>query len=241
MALRNRGEIRDWVIYKITNPNGRIYIGKTVNMTARIRSYKCQKSVSQQPLVFRSFQKYGFENHTFEIIDSFTSNNDYCKGKEIFWIRTYMSNINKYPEQKGMNLTDGGDGTLGFKKSDEERVAMVKRYTGRKQSDEQRKKASERHKGNKYNLGRTPSKETRLKMSLANNGISELCKKRSLEVKRKPVIQYDANGGIIKEYESLVAASKYFCVSRDCVARWVNNPNGKRTYSEHKSVILKYK
>ena len=32
----------------------------------------------------------------------------YANGKEIFWIRSYMSNYSKWPEMRGLNLTDGG-------------------------------------------------------------------------------------------------------------------------------------
>jgi group I intron endonuclease len=51
---------------------------------------------------------------------------------------------------------------------------------GRKLSDEARCKIGLRSKGNKYRLGKIPSTETRLKMSIARKG-----KPRSEEVKRK--------------------------------------------------------
>ena len=41
-------------------------------------------------------------------------------GKEMFWIRSYMSNKNKYPEQNGLNLTDGGEGRINAKMSEDQ-------------------------------------------------------------------------------------------------------------------------
>lgn len=55
-------------IYKITNPNGRIYIGQSSNLVNRINGYKKQYvSVKKQTLLYRSFKKYGIDNHMFEI------------------------------------------------------------------------------------------------------------------------------------------------------------------------------
>jgi group I intron endonuclease len=55
-------------IYKITSPSNKIYIGQTINYEKRIKKYKsleCKK----QTVLYRSFLKYGVENHQFEIIE----------------------------------------------------------------------------------------------------------------------------------------------------------------------------
>ena len=115
-----KNEIRDWVIYKITSPSGRVYIGKTTNFSYRQSFYR-NKNCKQQPLIRKSLVKYGYEAHKVEIIDQFKSGNDFSSGKEMFWIRSYMSNVSKWPEQRGLNLTDGGQGGVGKKMSDENR------------------------------------------------------------------------------------------------------------------------
>jgi group I intron endonuclease len=54
-------------VYKITNPAGKIYIGSTLNPKKRFDTYRkldCKKQVK----LYNSFIKYGFENHTLEII-----------------------------------------------------------------------------------------------------------------------------------------------------------------------------
>lgn len=55
------------VIYKITNPNGRVYIGSTINIKRRIESYR-KLRCKQQVKLYNSFIKYGFENHNIEIL-----------------------------------------------------------------------------------------------------------------------------------------------------------------------------
>ena len=56
-------------IYKITSPSNRIYIGQSKNIKKRYLSYKYGKC-SGQPKLKSSFNKYGFENHKFEIIET---------------------------------------------------------------------------------------------------------------------------------------------------------------------------
>lgn len=55
-------------IYKITNPKGKIYIGSTINILRRKYFYKNIKRGRQQKLG-NSILKYGFDNHTFEVIE----------------------------------------------------------------------------------------------------------------------------------------------------------------------------
>lgn len=54
-------------IYKITSPTKRVYIGQSINIEKRISNYRglhCKK----QPIIYRSFIKYGFEKHKIEIL-----------------------------------------------------------------------------------------------------------------------------------------------------------------------------
>jgi len=98
------------VIYKITNPNSRIYIGQTKNFKKRLGHYKEMENLEKlkQPIIGNSIKKYSFDNHIIEIIeecDCFEKLNE----RESFWIEYYKSNCYKYPELRGMNCSDGGD------------------------------------------------------------------------------------------------------------------------------------
>jgi len=119
----NKNDIRNWVIYKVTSPSGRIYIGKTSNYRLRLNQYR-KGDNSKQRVLGNSIKKYGFNNHIFEIIDSFESDLGYVNGKEMFWIRSYMANVNKWPKFNGMNLTDGGEGQLGRPHTEETKAKI---------------------------------------------------------------------------------------------------------------------
>jgi len=153
--MKNNENIINWVIYKITSPSGRVYIGKTCNFKARMRCYKhIQKKVISTP-INKSMRKYGFENHIIDIIDTFSCTQINCDGKEMFWIRSYMSNVHKWPNGNGLNVTDGGEGMIGNKMSEETKNKLRQYNTlhppigmkGKKMSAESREKMSIAKKG----------------------------------------------------------------------------------------------
>lgn len=53
-------------IYKITSPNGAVYIGQSWVLEERIKSYMYKKCVGQYK-IHRSIVKYGWKNHIWEI------------------------------------------------------------------------------------------------------------------------------------------------------------------------------
>jgi hypothetical protein len=111
-------------IYKITNPNGKIYIGQSRNLGKRIISYKYNRKLISQPKIFNSIKKYGLENHFFEIIEecSFELLNE----RERYWQDFYNC------IKKGLNClyTKTNDKPLVFSK--EMRQKMSKSQIGKK-------------------------------------------------------------------------------------------------------------
>ena len=67
-----------------------------------------------------------------------------------------------------VNLTDGGEGSLGQVYSEEYRRKISEASKGRKHSDETKKKISEANKGNTYNKGKKISEEAKKKISENN-------------------------------------------------------------------------
>lgn len=161
----DRNKITDWVIYKIESPSGKIYIGLTSNFNNRMYSYK-KAACTKQPLLHKSLKKYGYENHNVTIIDKFTSNIKYAHSKEMFWIRTFMSNFSKWKLSHGLNLTDGGEGLIGAVVSEETRKAQsirmkgkVSPFKGKKWSELDKKRIGDSKRGNTYSVGKKRTQE----------------------------------------------------------------------------------
>jgi len=157
--------MRKCVIYKIENPNGRIYIGKTFDFSKRMSAYRrtC-KNTKNQRLLYNSLVKYSFNNHVVTILNSGVYSLDEANSLEKFWIANYMSNAKKHPEKRGMNLTDGGDGLLGYVPTEETRIKLRKMNFGRKASPESIERMRIAQKG------RVVSAEARRKLSIAGKG-----------------------------------------------------------------------
>lgn len=97
------------IIYKITSPTGRLYVGKTKHLGRRINSYKYKivKNIGwKNSMIMNSLQKYGWDAHKFDIIEE--CQNEKLNEREIFWIKelgTYC-----FDNPKNMNMSRGGDG-----------------------------------------------------------------------------------------------------------------------------------
>lgn len=231
-------EVKIWHIYKITNPNGSVYIGKTTRLRARINHYRANNSLNQK-LIANSISKYGWDKHLFEVIDTFSGTSSGSDSKEIFWIRSNMSYRKQFPDQKGLNLTIGGSGSIGNKWTPEQKAHMSKikkgkeyRHTeeakkkigdasrgnryryGTKQTEEWKQNASKRLKGHKYNVGVRYSKESIEKRMIKLRGRkdSELIKekKRIAQAisKGKAICQFDLDGNLLAEFISINEAAR---------------------------------
>lgn len=109
------------IIYKYVSPSGKIYIGKTVNERSRKNQHKSKSKNNPTGAFDRAIAKYGFENLEYSVLIRFkpTDNveklNRVLSKLEIRYIKLYNSNNPKF----GYNLTLGGDGTLGYKYTEE--------------------------------------------------------------------------------------------------------------------------
>lgn len=133
------------VIYKITNPNDKIYIGQAKNIKRRINRYKCLDCKNQR-LLYNSIAKYGWSSHKLDIIYRFDGDRLKADKIEVFFVEFFNSYFyeNKI---RGMNLTKGGENKNHLKEKDF--VNMVQ----------------------KTRKGYTHSEETRLKISQSNKGM----------------------------------------------------------------------
>ncbi len=131
------------VIYKITNPIGKIYIGCTIDWKRRFSEYR-RLSMAGQRKLYNSLKKYGYENHVFEIIEECEEN--ILHEREIYYINHYnciaeglnirLGNRNgrlteetkqKISESlKGRPVTWETHGSKGYKYTDEQKQKMRK-------------------------------------------------------------------------------------------------------------------
>lgn len=72
-----------YTIYKITNPEGKIYIGCTSNFEKRMQAYRGNGCASQ-PKIHESINSFGFDAHTVEVLES-----DTTQDRESFYINMY--------------------------------------------------------------------------------------------------------------------------------------------------------
>lgn len=126
--------MKRWYIYKIVNPLGHIYIGRTCNPILRKRVHFKYRNKSSNKAIVESINLYGENAHLFEIIESFESEEDFANDKEVFWIRAYKSNRCRWPELNGMNFTDGGKSIKGHSQSEKSKLLMSIGHLGQKQS-----------------------------------------------------------------------------------------------------------
>lgn len=92
---------------------------------------------------------------------------------EAFMVETaWIRNLGRMDENAGplFNLTNGGEGTSGYKHSEKTKQKMRERMTGHIVSKETRQKLSQVSKGNKSWAGKTHSEETKRKQSAALKG-----------------------------------------------------------------------
>jgi len=192
-------KIKNWVVYKLINPTGRIYVGQSDNFTKRLGDYG-RLSCKNQKILFNSLSKYSLENHTIEILEEFVGNQVEANLREIYWIDFYKCNYSKYKEYNGMNLTDGGYGTSGYRFTEEDKEKMSKSHIGIKHSVEWVRKSADARKGMKMsdearaNMSKAGRGNPKINLRGEKNGMSKLTEKIILEI----INRYN-NGENIKE------------------------------------------
>jgi len=114
-------------IYKIISPNKKIYIGQSKSIEKRFKSYKKLRCKSQVKL-YRSFLKYGVENHKFEIVCE-------CGVSELNIYERYYQDMYSVIGRDGLNCqlinTDYQNGAV----CDETKEKMSIQRKGRKHTE----------------------------------------------------------------------------------------------------------
>ena len=186
-------------IYKITSPSEKVYIGQSRNIQNRVQSYK-RLDCKNQPILYKSLKKHGWEAHTFEIIEECEF--EQLNIRERYWQDFYdvlngglncvLTKTDELPKKMSEATKKKiGNANKGDKNHMYGRKGELHHNFGKPMSDEQKeklrgerpyaqgennyfygKKHSEETKKKLSELakGRKPSEETLLKRSIAMSG-----------------------------------------------------------------------
>lgn len=183
-------------IYKITSPSNRVYIGQSIDIEKRFIGYKRMYVKNQkQTRLYRSFLKYGVNNHNFEIV---------CQCNEL-----ELNNYERY-YQDLYECIDNGMNCILTKTNDR----------SGKMSEESKLKMSVSLKGKQIWLGKKHSQESKDKIRLAHLGRKHsdevnkskgrkgrLSEKKGIYSKHPScvkVLQLDLESNLIKEWDCLM-------------------------------------
>lgn len=194
------------IIYKIISPSGKVYIGKSINFTKRLRYY-AKGGCKNQTVLYNSILKHGWDSHTIEVLaKSNFPTNETLNILERFFIKYYKTNLRRYPTCNGMNCTDGGDGNFGAIKTGAElerirtlRVGKAPWNKGKTYTKELKEKLSKAHKG-KYTRGDNPSAK----------------------------ILFDENTGVY--FESVTELCENYNKCRPTIRKWIKNNDTRCKY-----------
>ena len=123
------------IIYLVTFPNGKMYIGQTTkDLEHRKSRHKSEVNLGSKYSFHMAINKYGFENLKWEMIDT-AFNQEELNDKERYYIRKYRT-YTRYKNSNGYNRTLGGEGVRGLVHSNESikkmSDAMKGKYIGSK-------------------------------------------------------------------------------------------------------------
>jgi len=152
-------------IYKISNPEGLIYIGKSSDLEKRWNQYKNFEHKNQH-MLFNSFKKYGWFNHIFEIIEKCPLSK--LSEREKYWINYY----NSIQEGLNCNPSEYLTGKAGPKKGTTKGIKKITE-NGKKIKSEKMK-----------NLWASGEMQGRGKKPIINNSTQEIFSSLSEAVKQ---------------------------------------------------------
>lgn len=191
---------KSWSVYKHTSPSGKVYIGITSKSV--LRRWNKGLGYKSCTAFWRAIIKYGWDNIQHQII-AYKLSEQVAKQLEILLIKHYKKLGLSY------NLTDGGDGHLGFSPSTETRRKISESMKGKTHiCTEAMKEHLSQIRLNKFqNNSIYQSEEFRNKIS------------KAVDYKKVKVSQFDLEGQFITSFPSANEAQRYTGVDRGAILR----------------------
>jgi len=198
-------KIKKTGIYKILSPNGRIYIGQSIDIEKRWDIHKGLYSNDDTKLI-RSFKKYGVNNHKFEIIEECSK--EFLNIKEKYWVNFYNS------IKEGLNIEEGGNGKSMSDKTKQKISKAKTNHECYKNSDRNRK-ISEKLIGREKTWKKGKEKQGKKQTEEFQSHLRQLhCKE---------IIQYDLENNFIKEWPSIKTAADELNIHRESIGSVLRN------------------
>lgn len=113
--------------------NSKVYIGISKNVKNRWRNK--EKGYLHCDKIYNAFQKYGWDGFSHIVIEEGLSKEEACAREHAMIFLFKFSNMS-------YNITDGGEGTAGIKRSERHKQILRDRMTNRTVSEETRRKLS---------------------------------------------------------------------------------------------------
>lgn len=235
---------KKWTVYKHTSPSGKVYIGITSsNPESR---WKNGKGYTNSKHFNNAIHKYGWKNINHEIL--FTNLNEKeAKNMEKQLIAKYNSNNPMF----GYNMTKGGDGTLGIKRS-KEQVEHLKKIlskpiyqrdlNGNLIKKWQSVRAIERELGYaRSNITLCCKHKTYQAYGYLWSYDEDYIKQKKIRKNCKTVYQYDLDGNFVQKWESVSEIHKVLGynktnISHCCLGKLKSVYGYIWTYEENKNI-----
>jgi group I intron endonuclease len=178
-----------YTIYQATNKiNGKVYIGFTAHWPQRINGHNYDRRYgnAENKAFYNAINKYGWEAFEWEVVYQSQDYEHTLKVMEPHFITEYRSWVG-FEDCNGYNITRGGEGTTGWKRSPELIESHRQQMTGRKQSAEHVAKRASALRGRIFpgRQGKKHTEESRKKMSSALIGRPK-SESHKLSMKNRP-------------------------------------------------------
>lgn len=107
--------------------NNKIYVGQTYDIYGRLTKHisSSKKKGGRKMYFHKALDKYGIDNFDFSVLEEYPSEKEALTG-EVYWIARLQSN----KQGIGYNMTEGGEGTSGYKQTASHRRKNSEAHTG---------------------------------------------------------------------------------------------------------------
>lgn len=205
--------INNYIVYKHTSPNNKVYIGITCQNPVR-RWRKDGSGYKSHKYFWNAIQKYGLDNFKHEILYSGLSKEE-AEQKEIKMISFFDSTNSK----NGYNMSFGGEsGSVGYKFTDEQKAKLRQTHIGERNGMFGKIHTKETNEKNRIaHLKDNLSQETIEKMSNAKKGKKRT--KQSIEKQKETISKKVVCLETKIEYSSAKQAEKINNIDPSCITK----------------------